>query len=202
MSFSILVGLALDYNIFLISRIVEFRKKGWSDAASTCLAVGKTGSIITTAGLIMCVSFAGLLIPPTTVLNQYGFSLFIGVAIDTFVIRTLVVPALFSLFEKLGDVLKMRDCLTRENPYDSKAETPYVYKPQHYELVDVKEVLYVQLNWFPARMPTVVLSALDEKQALELGYCDPHDYLLSLSSSISENVEESLERNEREEEES
>jgi uncharacterized membrane protein YdfJ with MMPL/SSD domain len=104
MAFSILVGLAMDYDIFLISRLVEFRKLGWSDRASICLAVEKTGGIITTAGIIMSVSFAGLLLPKATVLNQYGFSLFMGVVIDTFLIRTFVVPACVTVggYESLG----------------------------------------------------------------------------------------------------
>ena len=55
-----LVGLALDYDVFLVSRIIEFRKLGWSDRASACLAVEKTGGVITTAGLIMIISFAGV----------------------------------------------------------------------------------------------------------------------------------------------
>ena len=97
MSFSILVGLALDYDILLISRLIEYRKLGWSDHASISLAIEKTGSIITTAGIIMSVSFAGLLLPKATVLNQYGFSLFMGVVIDTFLIRTFVVPAMISV---------------------------------------------------------------------------------------------------------
>ena len=70
MSFSILVGLALDYDIFLVARMVEFRKLGWSDRAAVSLAIEKTGGIISIAGLIMVVSFAGLLIPKTVVLNQ------------------------------------------------------------------------------------------------------------------------------------
>lgn len=99
MSFSILIGLALDYDIFLMSRMVEFRRMGWSENMSTCLAVEKTGYIITTAGLIMSVSFAGLLIPKPIVLNQYGFSLFLGVAFDTFVIRTILMPAIVAIFK-------------------------------------------------------------------------------------------------------
>lgn len=98
MSFSILVGLALDYDIFLMSRVVEYRMMGWSDRAAVCLAIEKTGSIITAAGVIMSVSFCGLLLPDTIVLNQYGFSLFIGVAIDTFFVRTFLVPAVVSSF--------------------------------------------------------------------------------------------------------
>jgi RND superfamily putative drug exporter len=79
MTFSILVGLALDYDILIMTRVVEMRKIGWSDHAAVCLAIDKTGGIITSAGLIMAISFAGLLIPKTTVLNQYGFALFMGV---------------------------------------------------------------------------------------------------------------------------
>jgi len=98
MSFSILVGLALDYDIFLMSRVVEFRRMGWSDRAAICLAIEKTAGVITAAGTIMSISFAGLLIPKTIVLNQYGFSLFLGVALDTFVVRTVLVPAVFTAF--------------------------------------------------------------------------------------------------------
>ncbi len=99
MSFSILVGLALDYDIFLMSRVVEFRKLGWSDRASICLSIEKTGSIITAAGVIMSVSFAGLLLPKSTVLNQYGFSLFVGVMLDTFIVRSVVVPVIFTALD-------------------------------------------------------------------------------------------------------
>lgn len=101
MSFSILVGLAMDYDIFLVSRMREFRQLGWSDRASICLAVDRTGGVITAAGLIMCVSFCGLLIPKTVVLNQYGFTLFIGVAFDTFLMRPVIVPAIVTI---LGSV--------------------------------------------------------------------------------------------------
>jgi uncharacterized membrane protein YdfJ with MMPL/SSD domain len=98
MAFSILVGLALDYDIFLISRVIEYRLLGWSDRAAVCLAMEKTSRIISTAGIIMSVSFAGLLVPDSLVLNQYGLSLFFGVAMDTFVIRTLVVPVVITMF--------------------------------------------------------------------------------------------------------
>ena len=101
MSFSILTGLALDYDILLLSRVVEYRRVGWSDRAAVCLAVERTGGIITAAGLIMAVAFAGLLIPKTVVLNQYGFSLLLGVLIDTFAMRPLLVPVVIAL---LGDI--------------------------------------------------------------------------------------------------
>ena len=52
---------ALDFEIFLMDRVTEFRMQGWSDRTAVCLAVEKTGAIITVAGLIMAVSFVGLL---------------------------------------------------------------------------------------------------------------------------------------------
>ena len=64
--------------------------RGWSDRAAICLAVDRTGGIITVAGLIMAISFAGLLFLQSTVLNQYGFALFLGVVIDTFFVRTIL----------------------------------------------------------------------------------------------------------------
>jgi len=134
MSFSILVGLALDYDILLISRLIEYRKLGWSDRAAICLAIEKTGGIITTAGIIMSVSFAGLLLPKATVLNQYGFTLFIGVVVDTFLIRTLVVPAVIAVAGA--------ECISG-------------------------------LNWWPSRMPPILLSPAEEDAALWAGYNVP-----------------------------
>ena len=47
----------------------------------------------------MSISFAGLLIPKAIVLNQYGLSLFLGVAFDTFIIRTILMPAIVAAFK-------------------------------------------------------------------------------------------------------
>jgi len=97
MSFSILVGLGLDYDIFLFSRVVEYRKAGFSDRASITKGVYKTGRIITAAGVIMSIAFGGLLFSKQMVLNQFGFMLCIAVLVDTFVVRTLMVPAIMGL---------------------------------------------------------------------------------------------------------
>ena len=52
----------------------------------------------------MSISFAGLLIPQSLVLNQYGFALFLGVAFDTFIIRTVLMPAIVAAFHDRTDV--------------------------------------------------------------------------------------------------
>eukprot|EP00455_Lapot_gusevi_P056139 TRINITY_DN9256_c0_g1_i1.p1 TRINITY_DN9256_c0_g1~~TRINITY_DN9256_c0_g1_i1.p1 ORF type:complete len:195 (+),score=70.24 TRINITY_DN9256_c0_g1_i1:287-871(+) len=94
MSFSVLIGLALDYDLFLFSRIAEFRSKGHSDRHSIVLGVHETGGIITAAGIIMAIAFAGLLLANEIAMIQFGFLLSFSVLIDTFVIRTCFVPAL------------------------------------------------------------------------------------------------------------
>ena len=100
MAFSILIGLGLDYDIFLLSRISEFRDMGYTDIAAIHKGLYKTGSIISAAGVIMAISFSGLLLSKEMVLNQFGFILCVAVLVDTFIIRTVLVPAIMSIAEK------------------------------------------------------------------------------------------------------
>jgi uncharacterized membrane protein YdfJ with MMPL/SSD domain len=92
MAFSIIVGLALDYDVFLISRILEYRQEGLDHESSIVAGLYSTGGIITAAGLIMAVAFGGLMFSSSPVLYQWSFLLTSAVLLDTFVIRTLVVP--------------------------------------------------------------------------------------------------------------
>ncbi|KAL0246674.1 hypothetical protein GEMRC1_007885 [Eukaryota sp. GEM-RC1] len=97
MSFCILCGLALDYDCFLSLRIREYRLLGYTNRAAVIKGSAQTGSVITFAGLIMSIAFSGLMMSETSVLYVFGFLLSFAVLMDTFVIRTLVVPALTSL---------------------------------------------------------------------------------------------------------
>jgi len=90
----IAVALGLDYDIFLISRIFEFRQQGMSDRESIVWGVSKTGSIISGAGVIMALAFSGLLFSPKLMHNQFALLLITSVLLDTFVVRTVLVPAL------------------------------------------------------------------------------------------------------------
>ena len=100
MAFSILIGIGLDYDIFLLSRISEFRDMGFTEKASIHKGLFKTGNVISFAGIIMAIAFSGLLFSREMVLNQFGFMLCIAVLIDTFIIRTILVPAIMSLASK------------------------------------------------------------------------------------------------------
>eukprot|EP00978_Attheya_sp_CCMP212_P002108 scaffold4347_cov55-Attheya_sp.AAC.1 len=94
MSFSIIVGLGLDYDVFLISRVLEFRLAGYGHKSSILFGLNATGGIITAAGIIMAVAFGGLMLTSSPALCQWAFILTSAVLLDTFVIRTLVVPIL------------------------------------------------------------------------------------------------------------
>jgi len=100
MAFSIIVGLGLDYDVFLISRVLEFRLHGYTNKASIVKGLYKTGHIITAAGIIMAVAFSGLLLSSEIILNQVAFFLVVAVLLDTFVIRTILVPVLLGLSGK------------------------------------------------------------------------------------------------------
>jgi uncharacterized membrane protein YdfJ with MMPL/SSD domain len=90
----IAIALGLDYDIFLISRIAEYRMRGLSDRDSIVYGVAKTGGIISGAGLIMAIAFSGLLFAPKLMLQQFAVLLIVSVLLDTFVVRTVLVPAM------------------------------------------------------------------------------------------------------------
>jgi len=93
MSFSIIVGLALDYDLFLTSRIWECRFiAGQSHVASIGSGLQTTGNIIVAAGCIMAVAFGGFLRSSCPVLYQWAFLMSCAVLFDTLVVRTMVVP--------------------------------------------------------------------------------------------------------------
>ena len=93
MVFVLLVALGSDYNIFLMSRVRE-------ESATRPLREGirvasaRTGTVITSAGLILAGTFGALISSPLQLLFQVGVTVGLGVLIDTFVIRSLLVPAL------------------------------------------------------------------------------------------------------------
>lgn len=88
------IALGLDYDVFLVSRIVEFRVQGFSDRASVFKGVEKTGGVISGAGLIMALAFSGLCFSDKLLMQQFGVLLVISVLFDAFVVRTVLVPAL------------------------------------------------------------------------------------------------------------
>jgi hypothetical protein len=96
------VGVGLDYDIFLLTRVLEYRRAGLDEADSVVAGLSQTGHIITAAGVIMGIAFSGLLLSTETVLNQLAFLLVFAVLVDTFVVRSMLVPAIMSALGKLN----------------------------------------------------------------------------------------------------
>lgn len=91
--FVTLVALGADYNIFLMGRIrEEAHKTDTRKAVATGLAA--TGHVITSAGLILAGTFAALLAAPFEGMVQLGFAATLGLLIDTFIVRSLMVPSI------------------------------------------------------------------------------------------------------------
>ncbi len=92
-AFCLLVALGVDYNIFLMSRVKEEYTPG-DVTGSVARALSSTGKIITSCGIIMAGTFGALLVSPLDSLVQVGFATVVGLLLDTFVIRSLLVPAI------------------------------------------------------------------------------------------------------------
>jgi RND superfamily putative drug exporter len=90
--FVFLVALGIDYNIFLMTRVrEESRIHGTREGVRRGLAI--TGGVITSAGLVLATTFAALAVIPILFLAQLAFIVAFGVLLDTFVVRSLLVPA-------------------------------------------------------------------------------------------------------------
>jgi RND superfamily putative drug exporter len=95
----VLVALGMDYNIFLMGRVKE-EVAGNGTRAGIERAVQRTGGIITSAGIIMAGTFAAMMSSSLLGLVQLAFAITVGMLLDTFVIRTTLVPALATLLDK------------------------------------------------------------------------------------------------------
>jgi putative drug exporter of the RND superfamily len=98
-AFIFLVALGIDYTIFLMSRVrEEARRHGTREG--TLRALAATGPVITSAGIILAGTFSVLMTLPVTFTFDLGFMVALGILLDTFVVRTIMVPAALEL---IGD---------------------------------------------------------------------------------------------------
>ena len=98
-AFIFLVALGVDYTIFLMSRVrEEARKHGTREGMLRAIAA--TGPVITSAGVILAGTFSVLMTLPVTFAFNIGFMVAVGILLDTFIVRTIMVPAAVEL---IGD---------------------------------------------------------------------------------------------------
>ncbi|MEH0819459.1 MULTISPECIES: MMPL family transporter [unclassified Micromonospora] len=96
----ILFGLAMDYEVFLVSRMREDFVHGDTARQATINGMGHGARVVTAAALIMMSVFGGFVFLDDPVIKSMGFALAIGVAIDAFVVRMTIVPAVMSLLDR------------------------------------------------------------------------------------------------------
>lgn len=95
-AFLFLVALGVDYTIFLVTRARE-ETPGHGTRDGIVRAVSATGAVITSAGIVLAAVFCVLGILPLIVLTQVGIIVGLGILLDTFVVRTVIIPAVFTL---------------------------------------------------------------------------------------------------------
>jgi len=98
-AFIFLVALGIDYTIFLMSRVREEARR-FGTREGTLRALSATGPVITSAGVILAGTFSVLMTLPVTFAFDIGFMVAVGILLDTFVVRTIMVPAAVEL---IGD---------------------------------------------------------------------------------------------------
>jgi RND superfamily putative drug exporter len=121
-AFVFLVALGIDYNIFLMARVrEEALKRGTRPGMVRGLAV--TGAVITSAGIVLAGTFSVLAILPLVALTEIGATIAFGVLLDTFIVRSLLVPALvFELGPRVWWPSTLARAIDRRQPFRPDAD--------------------------------------------------------------------------------
>jgi RND superfamily putative drug exporter len=97
LSFAIVFGLSMDYEVFLVARVLEERRRGLSERSAVIEGLARTARLITSAAAIMIAVFIAFTVGRILVVQMLGFSLAVAVFIDATVVRMVVGPALLQL---------------------------------------------------------------------------------------------------------
>jgi RND superfamily putative drug exporter len=95
--FCIVFGLSMDYEVFLVARVLEARRSGMTEDAAMAEGLTRTGGVITSAAAIMIVVFAAFTLGDFLMIKVLGFALAVAVLLDATVVRLAIGPALLRL---------------------------------------------------------------------------------------------------------
>ncbi|WP_224766174.1 MMPL family transporter [Nocardioides campestrisoli] len=90
-------GLSMDYEVFLLARVIELHEQGADDDTAVRVGLQRSGRIITSAAAIMVIVFAGFAAGQMLVIKQTGFALAVAVLIDATIVRMVIVPATMTM---------------------------------------------------------------------------------------------------------
>ncbi|KAA0115733.1 RND family transporter [Mycolicibacterium sp. P9-22] len=134
-TFLVLVAVGADYNLLLISRIREEAHRGTKVAVIR--TIGATGGVITSAGLIFAASMLAMTVSSIAAIVQLGFIIGVGLLLDTFIVRTITVPALaVMLGEKNWWPSVVPSDLKRRLPFGKRGSTADETKPMTFAVDD------------------------------------------------------------------
>jgi RND superfamily putative drug exporter len=97
MIFAFLYGLSMDYEVFMLTRMREAYDETGNTTDAIRHGLARTGKLVTSAALVLCLAFFVLSTSPGTDIKQFGIGLAAGVIFDATVIRALLVPSLMQL---------------------------------------------------------------------------------------------------------
>jgi RND superfamily putative drug exporter len=123
--FAFLYGLSMDYEVFLLTRMREEYDRTGSTTAAVTVGIGRTGRLVTSAALILFLAMAALASAPFTFLKIFATGVGAGILLDATVVRSLLVPALVSLFGRWNWWLpRWAAVLLRTTPSPLPSRTP------------------------------------------------------------------------------
>jgi RND superfamily putative drug exporter len=96
-AFAIVFGLSMDYEVFLVARVLEARRSGLSEMDAIPEGMARTAGLITSAAAIMIVVFAAFTFGSLLVVKMLGFALAVAVFIDATLVRIVIGPALLRI---------------------------------------------------------------------------------------------------------
>lgn len=104
--FVVMAAVGVDYNIFLAARLAQ-EAKNHPPREAVCQAVAHTGPVISSCGLIMAATLASLAVGHVELLQQLGVALGMGMLVDTFIVRPLLLPSFAALFKRTGKTSRL-----------------------------------------------------------------------------------------------
>ena len=104
--FVVMVAVGVDYNIFLASRLAQEARR-LPGKLATCRAIIHTGPVISSCGLIMAATLGSLMAGDLQLLRQLGLALALGMLIDTFLVRPLLLPAFAAATKRTGRTIRL-----------------------------------------------------------------------------------------------
>jgi uncharacterized membrane protein YdfJ with MMPL/SSD domain len=94
---ALVFALSTDYGVFLLARIKEARDAGLSDRDAVATGLGRTGGVVSAAAILLAVAIGAFMTSSVIFIKQIGVGTAVGVLVDAFVVRALLVPSLMAL---------------------------------------------------------------------------------------------------------